>query len=409
MNSNINELDTDSCENEEYFCKNSIGNFVNRFNRRVNLKGSWEVALTNIQYRKSWFNVREDQTLELFGLGREYRLSEKFPSGNYPDPQDLIDELNDLYGNVREASIEYAPQFTYNRNSNTVSIRVGKKITSEFLIPKVSKYLADYLGLPYSSDEFKTLNEKLVSSVSQNYQISSQKNQQPASQTKDASQTSKPLPDSQQTDQPVQNQLHDATESEKKVKISSDIAITIDNTDPSKSTFDIPGVTDTHRKKPEQPAPTRRRKVKQEKLDLPPEDVKFDPRIRVSQKANRDFINDSPSLISANQVFTWIHMLKEVSLHGPTDTLYIYCSLVQPTLIANVEAQLIRRVGVPSDKKFRDLCEVNYTSKEYYPLLFNEFDRIEIDIQDDSGKTVDFRFGKVALTLHFRKKFTYGH
>ena len=59
---------------------------------------------------------------------------------------------------------------------------------------------------------------------------------------------------------------------------------------------------------------------------------------------------------------------------------------------------------MPSDKKFGDLCEEHFTNKEYYSLLYNEFDRIEIEIKDDEAKRVNFRFGKVALTLHFRKK-----
>ena len=137
----------------------------------------------------------------------------------------------------------------------------------------------------------------------------------------------------------------------------------------------------------------------------PPEEPPFDNELFEKLTRGQNYNpSDDPNVISVSNSNTYWHSLKEVSLYGPTDTLYIYCDVVKPTPIGNIEAQLLRRVGVPTDKNFGDLCEINYTRPEYYPVLFEEIERIEIDIRDDSANRVNFRFGKVALTLHFRKK-----
>src|SRR6266496_2074722 len=104
LNSNVSESFTESfCDENNQNCeiierKNSIGNFINRLNRRIVLKGEWEVSLTNIQYRKSWLNVHQDQQLQLVDMsGTVYTLDASFPSGNYVDPIEMIKKLNEIY------------------------------------------------------------------------------------------------------------------------------------------------------------------------------------------------------------------------------------------------------------------------------------------------------------------------
>ena len=94
-----------NCEFDENV-RNRIGNFINRFNKRIILKGDWELALTNIHYRKSWFNIPEDQTLELVDhIGTyHYTISDPLPAGNYINPIDMIDKINEIYANFSEYS-----------------------------------------------------------------------------------------------------------------------------------------------------------------------------------------------------------------------------------------------------------------------------------------------------------------
>ena len=51
---------------------------------------------------------------------------------------------------------------------------------------------------------------------------------------------------------------------------------------------------------------------------------------------------------------------------------------------------------------FLDLVHRLYTMPQYFPVSRKEFNNVEIDIRDDdSGRPVQFEFGKVVVTLHF--------
>lgn len=430
LNSNVNDLIIDDCEQSEALCKNKIGNFVNRLNRRIQLKGSWEVAMTNIQYRKSWKTVPEDQELGIYCEGEEMKLDEKFPKGNYSNPRAIIVKLNEIFSTVNEPTIEFMPQFHYDAGlTNRVKIKLGRKKLNngnKIIFPKLSEYLAGFLGVVHTQSEFEKITKKLADFEKDNYKIENDKNLSNSTKNNDTPSQlteSKPSEETEmkkETDQNKSETIVTTTstatttttstntttnidESLKKVKLSPNIAITYSPSDPVFNTFDIPK-TETSSKKPE---PSRKRLRKKDpplpKYFTPPEDDTFDPTKVIPAQ-----YNDSPVLISAAKNEIYLNALNDVTIHGPTDTLYIYCNLIQPTLIGNFEAQLIRRVAVPFKEPFGNLCEDLCLSKEYYPLLYNEFDRIEIDIHDDSGKTINFEFGKVALTLHFRKVNNYG-
>ena len=100
----------------------------------------------------------------------------------------------------------------------------------------------------------------------------------------------------------------------------------------------------------------------------------------------------------------YIEGFSQVSLNAGINSLYIYCDIIKPTIIGNTEARIIRRVEVPSDKRFGDTVEIGYISPQYYSLVSEEISHIEIDIKDDTNETIKFTSGRTALTLHFRKK-----
>ncbi len=85
-------------------------------------------------------------------------------------------------------------------------------------------------------------------------------------------------------------------------------------------------------------------------------------------------------------------------------SLYVYCDIVAPQITGNVESQLLRVVGV--DGTFGQFISKEYASPHYLPLLQRSFNRIEVNIRDDSGNFIPFEFGKVILKLHFRPKTT---
>lgn len=83
-------------------------------------------------------------------------------------------------------------------------------------------------------------------------------------------------------------------------------------------------------------------------------------------------------------------------------SLYIYCSLVEPQIVGNITAPLIRHVHI--NGSHGDIVEKLYQTPHYVPVIAKEVDRIEIDIKDDKNQSVPFQFGKTVVKLHFRKK-----
>lgn len=83
-------------------------------------------------------------------------------------------------------------------------------------------------------------------------------------------------------------------------------------------------------------------------------------------------------------------------------SIYVYCSLVEPQIVGNVTAPLLRSVHI--DGTYGDIVEKLYQSPHYVPVVAKEVDRIEIDIKDDNDQSVPFQFGKTVVKLHFRKK-----
>jgi hypothetical protein len=83
-------------------------------------------------------------------------------------------------------------------------------------------------------------------------------------------------------------------------------------------------------------------------------------------------------------------------------SLLVYCNVIEPNLVGNTHAQLLRIIPV-RESKFGDQCVLTYDKPHYFPLITREFQNIEIHIKDDTNETVPFKFGRVIVTLHFKK------
>ena len=69
--------------------------------------------------------------------------------------------------------------------------------------------------------------------------------------------------------------------------------------------------------------------------------------------------------------------------------------------MGDIKAPLLRVVDAA--RNFGDLIHRLYTTPQYVPVSKKEFNTLEIDIRDDTGRPVPFEFGKVVATLHFRR------
>jgi hypothetical protein len=81
-------------------------------------------------------------------------------------------------------------------------------------------------------------------------------------------------------------------------------------------------------------------------------------------------------------------------------SLYVYCNIVEHVVVGDAKVPLLRTVNF--DNRSGSNVSRTYNNVQYVPIQTNQFDAIEIDIRDDTGRRVAFERGKVIITLHFR-------
>ena len=117
---------------------------------------------------------------------------------------------------------------------------------------------------------------------------------------------------------------------------------------------------------------------------------------------------ETETAVSGNVVVTVLEtgrrkVSRPVEISGGFHSLFVYCDIVRPNFVGDSFSSLLKVVEVPSKSKFRDQVVLRYNQPDYYPLIGSEVETIEIDIKDDSGIRVPFNFGRVIITLHFKK------
>ena len=84
----------------DYF-ENKIGNYTTKLSTRICLQDSYEVAMTEISYTKSWYNLQEDSYISI----KKYGALTPYPTmvedeyvriraGCYENIKSLIDKIN---------------------------------------------------------------------------------------------------------------------------------------------------------------------------------------------------------------------------------------------------------------------------------------------------------------------------
>ena len=90
-------------------------------------------------------------------------------------------------------------------------------------------------------------------------------------------------------------------------------------------------------------------------------------------------------------------------LSAGINTLYIYFDIIQPQIVGNILAPLLRTVAVKKGE-YGDTVDKIYFSPHYLPLRSRNFDSIEIQIKNDTDQLIPFKFGKAILKIHFKLK-----
>ena len=90
-----------------------------------------------------------------------------------------------------------------------------------------------------------------------------------------------------------------------------------------------------------------------------------------------------------------------IDLRRGFESLYVYSSIVEPRIVGDNIAPLLRIV--PITGRHGVMVTARFDHVQYMPVLSREFGSIETEIWDDPGRPVPFERGKVTVTLHFRR------
>ena len=91
---------------------------------RIDLDGDWEVALSEILFQRTWYNIQEDECmLSIITPGTRSMF---LPEGFYSDGYQLIDRCNRMIErNLKDAGMIVATKFAYDATSRKIRVHVG--------------------------------------------------------------------------------------------------------------------------------------------------------------------------------------------------------------------------------------------------------------------------------------------
>ena len=128
-------------------------------------------------------------------------------------------------------------------------------------------------------------------------------------------------------------------------------------------------------------------------------------RVRTSSKYSIQFSKEACQVLGLD--FLWYSGLSEwgnfiYNISRGFHALYVYCSVVEPQIVGDVYAPLLRTVA--AEQKRGQYVIKAYGKPHYVRINTKEIHTIEINIKDDTGADVSFTFGKVICKLHFRQR-----
>lgn len=89
---------------------------------------------------------------------------------------------------------------------------------------------------------------------------------------------------------------------------------------------------------------------------------------------------------------------------GLPSQLFIYCDIIEPQIVGDVMAPLLRIVPLDPAVYVYGANKMHIFSPPHYlPLMRREFDVIEIDIRTSTGQKVPFQFGTTCIKVHFKR------
>ena len=124
--------------NTTFLPSNKSWKYVTKLAREVNLNDDWECALTEIQYKRSWFNIVErENNFYIQDIDREKWYHITIPIGYYQNEQHLIETINTLLKT-------HKVKISFNIATRKIQIKIPNHIQIVF-----TRALAGIMGISY--------------------------------------------------------------------------------------------------------------------------------------------------------------------------------------------------------------------------------------------------------------------
>jgi hypothetical protein len=140
--------------------ENTVAHFVTKLADKITLNEEWEVGLSEISYTKSWYNISQNQSINVFTTNKQIWSNEEavLRSGYYPTIEILIQEINKKFkvfeSELYKKDVIRAPSLKYDSILNRIYVVNGITKNSEaFLYPPLSEELETMLGLRFNNEK----------------------------------------------------------------------------------------------------------------------------------------------------------------------------------------------------------------------------------------------------------------
>lgn len=358
------------------YIDNTISRFRVKLPDKIDLDGEWEVALVEIAYPVTWFNIgspAEAQISVTFGASNE-TINSLIPFKNYTTIDGLCDAINYTMDHLRSSNGRKPNvQFRYDSIRHRIVIESRPRDAEPNIsLINISPHIQYMLGL--KSQELN-LSHASVS-------ILFGSDEQPKTviiPSKDIVWVPKSRTDDIKAFDTINSIISDLVDSKgehpnSRLGFAPENGLVVLHTTEDESNVKYIKFSDKLRRR----------------LALPNSEI---------YPGKKYFINKMMETKLASEL-----LLADDSpdISGGNYSLFVYCDVVRPQIVGNVLTPLLRVVSLQGSHG--DIVNQMYDNPHYVPVLRKEFSTIEININDDRGRFVAFKYGKLFVKLHFRMK-----
>ena len=94
---------------------------------------------------------------------------------------------------------------------------------------------------------------------------------------------------------------------------------------------------------------------------------------------------------------------RPIHLNQGWGNLYVYSDIVEESIVGDITAPLLRVIGTDTQAPFGTQITVSFDDEQYRRVSRHSFQEISIYLANDQGKRPHFHFGRVTVTLKFKR------